>query len=210
MDLPQLVEKYSPFIQKNLLPIVLGAVGLIFLGYGLIAFLGGSRGGDDILFEGANDSTENSEKSHSLIAIDIQGAIIKPGVYTLPSESRIQDAFIAAGGLSAETDRDWVAKNINLAAKLTDGAKIYVPKSGEDITPLRSAQPGFVGQAGIAGTININTANESELDSLPGVGPATIEKIISGRPYSSIEELLEKKIVGQKVFDNIKEKISIY
>lgn len=209
MDFSALYEKYTPFVQKNLLPIILGAVGLIFLSYGLIVFLGTSQAKpdqDDILFESASEGLNSSEKSHSPLTIDIAGGVMKPGVYTLPKDARIQDAFIASGGLSEEANRDWVAKNINLAAKLTDGAKIYVPKIGESIKSTTS----ITGITGIAGTININTASESELDSLPGVGPATIEKIINNRPYGSIEELLEEKVVGQKVFSNIKEKITVY
>ncbi|MDO8460856.1 MAG: ComEA family DNA-binding protein [bacterium] len=222
MEFSALVEKYFPFIQKNLLPIILGAVGLIFLSYGVIAFLGSFGGQGDILFESANGSPNSSEESHSpsasakeqaqTIIIDVEGGVVKPGVYKLPKDSRVQDAFIAAGGLSFEADREWVAKNINLATKLADGAKLYVPKTGESVSQSGTAplRQGFAGQAGIVGTININTASESELDSLPGVGPATVDKIISGRPYGSIEELLEKKVVGQKVFENIKDKISLY
>ena len=58
--------------------------------------------------------------------------------------------------------------------------------------------------------ININAASEQELDSLPGIGPIYAQKIINGRPYSSIDELLSKKIVGSKVFEEIKEKITVY
>ena len=110
----------------------------------------------------------------------------------------------------------YVTKNLNLAIKVTDGTKIYIPKIGEteteSITPLRSAMQNFGGQAGIMSNaqININTSSELELDSLPGIGPVTVQKIINSRPYSSIDELLSKKIVGSKVFEEIREKISVY
>ncbi len=224
MTAQELIEKYTPFVKQNLLPIVFGAVGLILLSYGLIAFLGISRGQGDILFESANGSPNSSEESPrqggakeqaQTIIIDVEGGVVKPGVYKLAKDSRIQDAFIAVGGLSFEADREWVAKNINLATKLVDGAKIYVPKIGESIPSSLGSSLQNSGQAGQTGSslssqININTASESELDSLSGVGPATAGKIISNRPYASIEELLEKKVVGQKVFDNIKDKITIY
>lgn len=112
--------------------------------------------------------------------------------------------MIAAGGLSARADREWVAKNLNLAMKLTDGAKVYVPAFGEN-----AGAPGS-SEALVSGTININTGSASELDGLPGVGPVTAQKIIDNRPYSSVQDLLSKKAVNQKVFDNIKDKISVF
>jgi competence protein ComEA len=139
--------------------------------------------------------------------VDIEGAVISPGVYRLPADSIIKDALVSAGGLSSQADRDFVAKNINLAAKLSDGAKIYIPKIGE-ATSSDSQIPGVDTQA--LATININTASSDDLDSLPGVGPATVTKIVNGRPYSNINELLDKKIVSSKVFGEIKDKISVY
>jgi competence protein ComEA len=132
---------------------------------------------------------------------------VKPGVYKLSQDARMQDAFISCGGLSSSADRNWVAKNINLAVKLTDGAKIYIPKLGEQTSSSSSYSSGV---ALTSSLININSASEQELDSLSGVGPATATKIINSRPYGSINDLLDKKIVGSKVFQTIKDKISVY
>lgn len=204
--------------RKNLLILGLFFVGMIFLGYGLIALLGASNSSKEIIFEPGSDSTLSSEanpKQNKVdeIVIDVEGAVLKPGIYSLVSNSRLSDALISAGGLSENADRDWLAKNLNLAVKLVDGAKIYIPRIGE--TLLRSASSNFEGQAGITGNlasdqINVNTASEEVLDTLPGVGPVTAQKIINGRPYSSIDELLSKKTVGSKVFEQIKEKITVY
>jgi competence protein ComEA len=115
--------------------------------------------------------------------------------------------LVVSGGLSAKADRDYVAKNINLAQKITDGGKIYIPFAGETIPPVNNA----TGNTQASGAlININTASEQELDSLPGIGPVTAAKIINSRPYGSVNELLDKKIVGSKVFTDIKNKISVY
>jgi competence protein ComEA len=123
----------------------------------------------------------------------------------------VRDAIVIAGGLAKHADGDQVARHLNLASRLTDGAKIYIPTSGELL-----AAEGSVGDSTglILGTeaeaqVNINTASESELDALPGIGEVTTEKIISNRPYSRIEELLEKKIVGKKVFEDIQEKVRV-
>ena len=129
--------------------------------------------------------------------------MINPGVYELEGGKRINDALVAAGGLAAGADREWVEKNINRSSLLIDGQKIYIP---------RQQQKQLGGQAAEvkSNLININTASESQLDTLSGIGPVTAGKIINNRPYSQIEELTSKKVVSQKVFDQIKDKITAY
>ena len=208
-------EKLSHFISQYKLPLILAGGGLICLVYGLISLLP-QKPESDIVFtsagqQSASQSAEKGATTNQLV-IDVAGAVKKPGVYHIPEESRVADAIAAAGGLSEEADSELVAKQFNLAMKVSDGMKLYVPRLGEDTTPLRK---GFEGQA-VEGTggnnnqININSASASELDSLAGVGKVTSEKIINGRPYTAIDELLSKKIVSQKVFDQIKDQISTY
>lgn len=207
MDTQALLERYKPLLRKHWLPLSLGFLGLIFFAYGLIGLFGSSKPQDDIAFESFSEE-KAGENKFSQIVVDVEGEVIKPGVYNLSSDSRLQDALVSAGGMSATADREWVSKNLNLALKIKDGMKIYVP-------PLRQ---GSAGQAGILGgetsnqssLININLASMGELDGLPGVGPVTAQKIIDNRPYGAIEELLEKKIVSASVFEKIKEKITAY
>jgi len=140
--------------------------------------------------------TTNQATASGTLKVDIGGAVLKPGVYEFSSGARVQDVIIQAGGLAASADRDYVAKNINLALKLIDGVKIYIPNKGEPV---------------VSGSlININVAPESELDKLTGVGPVTAQKIIAGRPYSKTEDLVSKKVLGQSAFDKIKESITVY
>ena len=206
----ELVLRLLPILKKHFLPLGLGLLGLMFLVYGLIVFLGNSQPqGNDMVFESSGtNATSSSQINQSRLAVDVEGAVVKNGVYKLPFDSRIQDALIAAGGLSSTADRAWVEKNLNLAAKLTDGAKVYIPRIGESesIKGITSIK----GSANATGQININSASESELDRLPGVGPVTAQKIISGRPYGTIEDLINKKIVSSTVFGQIKDKISVY
>lgn len=209
-----LQDKIIKFGKNNLLILALGFVGLILFVYGLTSlFFASKHTSQDILFEPKGSNSGNisvyprEENLVINIAVDIEGSVINPGVYHLPLGSRIQDAFVAAGGLSPSADREFIAKTINLATKLSDGAKIYVPKIGENIN-LTAVIGAEIGSP--TGQININSSLEEELDSLPGIGPVTAQKIISGRPYASINDLLEKKIVGGKVFDQIKEKIRVY
>ena len=199
--------KYLPVIKKNWLPIGLATLGLIFFIYGLIAFLGSNSRQADIIITRENSAStliKSGSKSQNLITIDIEGAVVKPGVYKLNQDSIIQDALVLAGGLSEDADRAYVSKNINLASKLIDGAKIYIRKTGEDLPQVEGAS------AQNTDLININSASAESLDSLPGIGAVTAEKIIHNRPYAAISELLDKKVVSAKVFTQIKDKITVY
>jgi competence protein ComEA len=210
MDYSAILERLKP----HWLPIGLGLAGMIFLGYGLLTLVTPKDSKGEITFEAASDvSPLAKEAEKKQLTVDVSGAVEKPGVYDLPADARIQDALIAAGGMSPDADREKVSKGINLAAKLIDGGKIYIPKVGESaaVAGLASSGSTVLGtEIGNSGTINLNTASASELDKLQGVGPVTAEKIISNRPYGSIEELVSKKVVSQKVFESIKGIISVY
>lgn len=211
LDARQVLEKYAPFLRLNWLPLSLGLLGLIFFIYGLIALLGTASKNNDLVFESSN-SASASAKITADIAVDIEGAVIKPGMYSLAIGSRIRDALVSAGGLSAFADRVWVEKNLNLAAKLSDGAKIYIPRAGEAQNTATNLTQTGIPQGGVVGSetlINVNSATGAELDTLPGIGPVTAEKIINNRPYSSVDELLSRKVVTDKVFSQIKDKITV-
>lgn len=195
MDTEQLKERYLPLLKRNWIPLLLGLIGLLLLSYGLISLLSSSEK-DTVVIEKSEDNNVSSK-----IKVDIEGAVVNPGVYELDNTARIQDALIAAGGFSASADRTIVSKKLNLASRLIDGSKIYIPQKGEE-TILTSS-------GSVEGTININSATAEQLDTLSGIGPTTAEKIINLRPYSSLGDLVTKKAVSQKVFDSIKDKISL-
>lgn len=216
MDISEIWEKYGPALKQYMAPILLGTVGFVFLLYGLIAPVLPKNNSEDIVFESAQGKAEavaGKESSVKQIAIDIEGAVLKPGVYKLPADARVQDALIAAGGLTDTADREKVAKSMNLAGKIIDGGKIYIPFLGDTSGTVQSGVSGanqaVMGDSS-GGLININSASTQELDTLSGVGPATAEKIIANRPYEKIEDLLSKKSVGQSVFGKIKDRISTY
>ena len=204
MDSEALFSQGSAFLKRHWLPAALALAGLIFFIYGLIAFLGGSRLNEkpsDIKFE---TNSPNSASTQNTIAVDVEGQVQKPGVYKLNSGSIVQDALVASGGLTGSADRDWVSKNLNLALKLSDGQKVYIPKQDEVVS---NSALGLSSITSSTDLINVNSASEAQLDKLPGIGPVTAGKIISQRPYSTIDDLLTKKVVSQKVFDQIKDKI---
>ncbi len=176
-------------------------VGLLFVGLFMLAFgagtflLKGSASEDDIKIIATTEDTE------SQIVVHVDGAISSPGVYKLPADSRVNDLVAMAGGLTEDANTD----SINLAAKLSDGQKAHIASINDPVS-IKNPDTG----SGVTGIINVNTASEAQLDTLPGVGPVTAGKIIASRPYSSPEELLSKKAVGSATFEKIKDLITVY
>ena len=180
----------------------LAVVGLLFLGLFMLAFgagmflLKGSSGEDDIKIISSEESANAGE-----IVVHVDGAINAPGVYKLPADSRVNDLVAMAGGLTDDANTDF----LNLAAKLSDGQKAYIASINDPVS-IKNPDTG----SGVTGLINVNTASEAQLDTLPGVGPVTAGKIIASRPYSSPEELLSKKAVGSATYNKIKDLITVY
>ncbi len=148
------------------------------------------------------------------IRVHVSGAVAHPGVVALPPGSRVEDAIQAAGGLSDQARAD----DLNLAALLQDGEKIYVasrpgtaPAQGNQASPLNISNR----QATDAATllININTATSEELEQLPGIGPATAAKIIAYREengvFQAIEEIQNVSGIGPVTFEKIKPYITV-
>lgn len=146
--------------------------------------------------------------------VDLQGSVERPDVYEISSGARLKDILIVSGGLSADADRIYFARNFNLARLLKDQEKIYIPSLYETETNLLSENQNVLGQNlqlsnQAEGTVHINTATMDELDTLPGIGKITAQKIIQNRPYDNVQELLDKKIVNKSVFENIKQMVSL-
>lgn len=139
------------------------------------------------------------------LVVDVEGAVLDPGVHQVAADGRVADAIAAAGGYSAEVDIVAAAGALNLAELLTDGQKIHVPARGEVATlPDVTAAP-----AAVSGPIDINHASADELDTLPGIGPVTAAKIIAARPFATIEELDSRDVVGPSTLDKIRDLITI-
>jgi len=187
--------------------LTLGLTGglLIAIGVFSVVVISGRTGAEELVIQKAGESGESGGK----LLVDVAGAVMKPGVYELKGNARVNEALIAAGGLGEEADREWVEKNLNLAAKVTDGQKIYIPSREESNTNKDSPRSTLQGLS-LKEKININTASSAELDTLWGVGEATAKKIIDSRPYGAVEELLTKKAVKNNVYEAIKDSVSVY
>jgi competence protein ComEA len=140
--------------------------------------------------------------------VDVQGAVVRPGIVHLPSGSRIADAIAAAGGYGPRVAADRVGQMLNLAALLKDGDQVIVPSRDDPAAgpAATGGGPTATGSGG-SGPVDLNRATAAELDGLPGIGPVTATKIIAARDeqaFSSVDDLRTRKILGQATFDKIK------
>lgn len=148
-----------------------------------------------------------------IVYVDIGGAVKNPQLAELPAGSRVEDAIEAAGGLTKDAD----LSEVNRAALLTDGEKIYIPAEGEEsptADAVGAAGGSSVSAAGItSGRININTADEILLQQLTGVGPVTAQKIVDYREqhgkFKAIEELKNVSGIGEKTFEKMRDDVTI-
>lgn len=147
------------------------------------------------------------------LRVYVSGGVVRPDVYTLEPGAIVRDAVAAAGGFHADANRE----AINLATPLLDGAQVHVPRQEETATappagitspsptpePVVAAAPAPGVRPAPGGKVNINTASAAELDTLPGVGPTTAQRIIDGRPYATIEEIKRVRGIGDATFQKL-------
>ncbi|EKU47876.1 ComEA family DNA-binding protein [Brevibacterium casei] len=168
------------------------------------------------------------------VVVHVTGEVENPSVVTLAGGSRVRDAVDAAGGLTADAD----AEAVNLARIVADGEQIWIPAVGEDppaSAPTVPAPSGADGSgssgaessgsgssgsgggsdasgSGTGAKIDLNTADSTTLQTLPGVGPVTAEAIIAHReatPFTSVEDLLLVKGIGPKTFESLKDLVTV-
>lgn len=181
-------ETIREWVEAHRWAVLLALVGVILIGTGVFW----AKTQEERLPVQVLAATASAE-----LVVDVGGEVVRPGVYRLPMGSRVEDALRVAGGETEGADTDYIEKYLNRAARLSDGQKVYIPHKSE----IRNTK---------SETININTASQGELEGLPGIGPDRAGKIIAGRHYQNISELVEKKIVGQKVYEQIKDLISVW
>ncbi|MBN1374306.1 ComEA family DNA-binding protein [Candidatus Dojkabacteria bacterium] len=155
-----------------------------------------------------NPSIEGNNIPEEVLNIYISGAVGSPGVYELPAHSLLIDAVNAAGGFDQSADLGYIQRCINMAAQLIPNEMYYVPFLVDNLScveksNISSAVSDANTNAGTSGKISINHATRDQLISLPGVGPATADKIIAGRPYAVVGDLLNVSGIGEKTLQAI-------
>lgn len=189
-----------------LFAIALVGCGVLALAYGVSQLNDISNQDDTVVISTASASvTDNKAEKQVQVRVDINGAVMKPGVYSLPEGSLVKDAVAVAGGWHEQADAHYISQELNLAESISDQSKIYIPFKGEKtVSPDNSQVLGS-----ISSKIKINTASQSELESLEGIGEARAQKIIENRPYSDVADLVSKKIIPVSIFESIKDQISL-
>ncbi len=193
------MDESGRFLDQHKLPLLLCLVGIVLIVGGIVTSNLTSKPKAAASFP---KESIVKQAAPAGVKIDVSGAVSNPGVYPMEADSRVEDAIKKAGGFSEKANSEFISKYLNLSQKISDGQKIYVPFEGE--------QAGGV-VAGVSQTVKvgINTGSLVQLDSLPGVGSVTAQKIVDGRPFNALDDLLTKKIVSKTVFDKIKDQIDL-
>lgn len=203
-EISRFLREHKEVLKKAgivVLVIVLGLVVSMF-----------KNGGQEEANAQAEEATVSTEETAAMIYVDVGGEVKDPSVVELPDGSRVTDAITAAGGLTEQAD----LTNINRAAFVSDGEKIYIPSQVSELEDdgLSVGEGGGGGTAKSSdGRININTADSTQLQELTGVGPATAEKIIDYRKqngrFQSIEDIKNVSGIGDKTYEKLKDHIKV-
>lgn len=200
------MEKFNEILNANKISIALSLVGIVLVIGGIYLSRPTPKPQAATIYP--KESLVKGVSTEE-IKVDVSGAVNNPGVYSFTSETRVEDVIKKAGGFSKKANSEYISKSLNLSQKVSDGIKIYVPFEGEISGGVSGGGAVSSLSTTTSGSININSADSKSLDSLPGVGAVTSQKIIDNRPYQSIEELVSKKVVGKSTFEKIKDQISI-
>ena len=205
--------KFQKFNQSLRYSIMSGLVLILVIS---VFFLYTTNKEEDVLWEIAPSTSDEEiavEVSESTmptteILVDIKGAIQQPGVYHLPSDARLHELILVAGGFTKEAEE----RQLNLAEKLSDQQMIYVPSKEEVDFSVELPQLNQEGNAE-TGLINLNTATLLQLQELPGIGPAKAQAIITYREenglFKTVEDLLNISGFGEKTLEKLRAMITL-
>jgi len=151
----------------------------------------------------ADTSPSASASPSGELVIDVVGKVRRPGIVTLPAGSRVHNAVAEAGGLRGKVD----ASTLNMARVLTDGEQILV-----GVEPVAGPSAAGTAASGGSARISLGTATLEQLDTLPGIGPVTAQAIIDHRtehgPFTSVDDLLDVKGIGEKTLADIRDQVT--
>lgn len=197
----------------------LKAIGIITLLIGVVIFLIYSyvnKGSDELIKNNSEDIYEETqevietEQNTKQIVVEIKGEIKNPNVYWVNEDSIVDELISKAGGLTDNAD----ISSVNRAEKLKDHELVIIPdknsaqKDNSNVKILGNGKDNSSSKL-----ININTADENELDSLPGIGPSRAKDIIRYREenggFQNIEDIKKIKGIGESSFEKLKDKITV-
>jgi competence protein ComEA len=189
---------------------------VVLLGLRLLHHDGGGAAGAPVSLAGAQDERHahaSSQASPRLLVVDVAGEVRRPGVYRVPSGSRVDAAVQQAGGFT----RHGESSAVNLAMPLHDGQQVVVPRHGSVPTPGTAPVGGAAGGSGGPGAapaqpISLSTATVEQLDTLDGIGPTLATRIVAYREahggFRSIDELRQVDGIGDKRFESLRKAVT--
>lgn len=161
--------------------------------------------------EATEATTPDVSKEPAFCCVYVCGAVVNPGVYTLPSDARICDALEAAGGFTEEAAKEAV----NLAELIRDAEQIRIPtaEEAESLQGDLAAEGGNVSEGGTDGRINLNTATREELMTIPGIGASKAESIVAYRmeqgDFADVRDIMKITGIKEGIFEKIKDRITV-
>ena len=199
------------------------ATGLVVCSLAVVAFAASQPAGQ-VSVVSSGESGESGESGavssavpKPMLVVEVAGAVAHPGVYSLPQGSRAADVIAAAGGYAPDVDPRQVEAQLNLAAKLQDGQVVRVPRRDEGSAASGAAPAAGSASAGGSaaaggGLIDLNSATAEQLDTLPGIGPATAAKILASReqqPFASVDDLVTRKVVAAATLAKFRDRVTV-
>jgi len=188
------------------------ATALVAVGIGAWLLLGVGAAvkpaADELLDPFAEASASFAQLEPQVVVVDVEGAVVRPGIVELAAGSRVADAIRAAGGYGPEADLAAASAQVNLAAVVRDGQQILVPRLGA--SPAGGA--GTDGGGSSNGLVDLNSASPEALDALPGIGPVTVGKIVAARaeqPFATLEELVTRKVLTDAQLTKIRDLVTL-
>ena len=211
-SLTKIKQIFGSCSKSDLFLLAIGILGFVVSVYGF-SVLVVSRNNNLLVSASSGELILQSNETPPLV-FEVSGAVAKPGMYALEHGARVGQALELAGNITNDADISFVDKQLNLAQAIRDGEKIYIPyfeqskAISSESSEIGSSASGTASSE-VSGKVSINQATQSQLMELSGVGEKRAESIIASRPYQSLDQLIEKEVLTEKLFAEIEQELSL-
>lgn len=202
-----LYEPKTILTLKHLLVGVVYLCGTVSASFGVYSLYISLNQQEIVTEEGIESQVCEKNTNFGIVTVYISGSVHNPGLYELQTGQRVHDAIALAGGVTKKVDTVYLHKHLNFAQKIEDGQQIYIPSYIETEKELTIHKVETVTSNMTSQTtgVSINTASQTELETLSGIGTVRAQAIIDNRPYSSLNELASKKVISQNLLTELEQ-----